>query len=835
MSRFVRIAVNVPSLAGVFDYSVPEGLPSGLKAGMLVVVPFGKQTLQGVVLEPVDHPAVSETKEIISLVDPEPVMTQAQIRLAEWIAERTLAPLAAAVGLFVPPGLAQLADVQYSINTEAPSAAGDKRSALGGERAAGELGPVQKRLMKLLQERGALRGRQIDHAMAKTEWRKAGQSLVKRGFLTTESVLPPRRVRPKFIRTAQLAVSPKAAEQAMATLGRKGAQSRREKALRYLVSRPEAINVSWVYAESGCSLTDLQELAEQQLILLQETEIWRDPLDRIVMLQERRAEISFSDEQQAVWERIDDGFREMEAGKPVKPFLLQGVTGSGKTEIYIRAASEAIERGKQAIVMVPEIALTPQTVQRFAARFPGQVGVMHSKLSDGERYDTWRRARGGLLKIIIGPRSALFAPLPNLGLIVLDECHDASYYQDELPFYNATTAAQAYASLARAVCILGSATPSVVQRHESEIGQSTRLEMKQRVGGGDGRAPAQELQMPPVQIVDLRQELQDGNRSLLSRELEVALKDVLARGEQAILFMNRRGTATYVFCRVCGHAVRCPRCDTPLTYHVATGERLLCHRCGHSQAMPRKCLQCGSLSMAAYGLGTEKVEAEVQRQFPEARTLRWDWETTREKDAHEVILGHFAAGRADVLIGTQMLAKGLDLPRVTLVGMILADVGLYLPDPFAPERVFQLLTQVAGRAGRTSRGGRAILQTYAPEHYVIRAAAMHDADGFYGEEAAQRRRLGYPPFSGLIRLEYRSYDAAKAQREASVLATRLQQRVQAEGRTSVNIIGPAPCFYTRLDGKYRWQIVLRGANLLTLLQEPPGHEWRIEVEPASLL
>ena len=353
---------------------------------------------------------------------------------------------------------------------------------------------------------------------------------------------------------------------------------------------------------------------------------------------------------------------------------------------------------------------------------------------------------------------------------MLDECHDASYYQSEPPFYSATTAAEEYARICGAVCILGSATPGITQRYQAEVGKSVRLQLTQRVGADTDGGAAQSLDLPPVHIVDMREELKAGNRGILSRELQEALGTALDQGEQAILFMNRRGTATYVFCRICGYGMKCPRCDTPLTYHVSTGDKLLCHRCGFQRQMPKKCPQCGNASLRAYGLGTEKVEAEVQKNFPKARTLRWDWETTREKDAHEVILSHFTAGRADVLIGTQMLAKGLDLPRVTLVGMVLADVGLYLPDPFAAERVFQVLTQVAGRAGRTARGGHAILQTFDPEHYVIQAAAAHDVNGFYQQEVAQRRRLGYPPFAGLMRLEIRHYDAAQAEKAANALA-----------------------------------------------------------------
>jgi len=822
MTDYVRVAVNVPSMAGVFDYSVGETLQGQLKPGSLVVAPFGSRRVYAVVLESIETPSVSETKELISMVDPEPALTPAQIQFARALAQRTLSPLAAIIGMFLPPGLAQQADNQFSL--------------LGSRLAAEDLGDVQKRLVRLLQERGVLRGRQIDRSLPQVEWRKAAQSLVKRGLLASQSVLPPVRVRPKVIRTAQLAAALEVAEAAMRQLGKTEATHRRRlKALRYLTARLDAVSVSWVYAESGCTAADLEELAERQLITLHETEVWRDPLQHMETPLRDAPEVTFTDEQEAAWQAIETAMcRAVEGGKP-KPLLLQGVTGSGKTELYIRAACEAVDRGKQALILVPEISLTPQTVQRFLVHFPGQTGLIHSRLSEGERYDTWRRARLGLLKVIIGPRSALFAPLPNIGLIVLDECHDASYYQSDPPFYNATSAGQLYADLCGAACILGSATPSVAQQYQAEMGKSTRLRLRQRVGPEAKGGAAQALEMPPVRLVDMREELKSGNRGILSRELHGALAHTLERGEQAILFMNRRGSATYVFCRTCGHAMRCPRCETPLTYHAASGEKLLCHRCGHSQNMPRRCPQCGQPSMRAYGLGTEKIEAEVQKEFPKARTLRWDWETTREKESHELILSHFAAGRADVLIGTQMLAKGLDLPRVTLVGMVLADVGLYLPDPFAAERVFQVLTQVAGRAGRRALGGRAVLQTFSPEHYVVRAAAAQDADAFYAEELAQRRRLGYPPFAGLVRLETRHYQAEAAEKQAHALAAKLRRQIQAESRRSVTVIGPAPCFYTRLEGKYRWQIVLRGAKLRELLPERLGPEWRIEVQPASLL
>lgn len=822
--QYVRVAVNVPSVAGVFDYQLSDELAARLGAGHLVVVPFGTRTVQGVILRFVDSPAVPRTKPILSPLDPHPVLTPVQIALAESLAESTLSPLAAIVDLMLPPGLSQHADTIFEI----------RNPGVGSERPRIELSKIGSRLLKLLQERGPLRGRQIDRHFANVDWRRTAGALVRRGLLSTQSVLPPPSIRPKFIRTAQLAVAPEAAESALSELGKTEATlKRRQAALRFLMRAREAVNVSWVYAESGSKLADLQELAERGLIALRETEIWRDPLEKIESWESVSSELLLTAEQNNAWLQIEAGIKELSLGNPVVPFLLHGVTGSGKTELYLRAAEATVRRGRQVIMLVPEIALTPQTVRRFLARFPGQVGLIHSKLSEGERYDTWRRARAGQLRIIIGARSALFAPLPDPGLIVADECHDASYYQAEPPFYHAVSAAQIYARLAGALCILGSATPGIEQRYQAEIGRYTRLELPRRIQIEGGRKEFAEL--PPVAVVDMRDELKAGNRGIFSRALMAGLKETLARHEQAILFLNRRGTATYVFCRDCGFVLKCPRCDTPLTLHLDARERLLCHHCGYERQRPRKCPQCGSVQIREYGLGSEKVESEVAALFPKARTLRWDWETTRQKDAHEIILSHFAAHRADVLVGTQMLAKGLDLPLVTLVGIVLADVGLNLPDPFAAERVFQVVTQVAGRAGRSTRGGRVILQTFEPGNRVVQAAARHDYPGFYADELAQRRQLGYPPFGRLVRLEIRDQDAGRAEAAARRVAEKILGWLQTENRSETSMIGPVPCYFAKLGGFHRWQIVVRGPDPVSLLRGRLPEGWRIEVDPVSLL
>ena len=468
----------------------------------------------------------------------------------------------------------------------------------------------------MLKKKGPLRGRQIDRALPNREWRRSIQSLIRNGSISTQSILPKPRVRPKFIRVAQLAVTPKIALSAMNELGRTAnTQTRRKKALQFLLKVPEAVNVSWVYAESGCNLGDLQVLAERDLIVLFETEIWRDPVSRIDPVLETPP-ILLKD-QMSVWKEIQSGFARASKGEPVPPFLLHGVTGSGKTEIYLRAVERAMQEGKNSIVMVPEISLTPQTVRRFLARFPGQVGLVHSRLSDGERFDTWRRARSGKLKIIIGPRSALFSPLHNIGVIIIDEFHDHSYYQENPPCYDAVQASMTLASLNKAICILGSATPPVAMIYNASPKSSDTekrpsqgkielqlLKLPERITPLKKGGAIRGTSLPPVEVIDMRDELKADNRGIFSRSLDMALKKTLDEGEQAILFLNRRGTASYVFCRDCGKSMNCPRCSSPLTYHARTpGVELLCHHCGYTRKMPKQCPSCSSSSIKKYGSG----------------------------------------------------------------------------------------------------------------------------------------------------------------------------------------------------------------------------------------
>ncbi|MCI0649650.1 MAG: primosomal protein N' [Chloroflexi bacterium] len=676
--------------------------------------------------------------------------------------------------------------------------------------------------------------------------------------------------------------------------------------LNHLAQAATAVPLSELYAATDSNMSHLRKLERLELIRFGQEEVWRDPLaDRDFVPAEPPL---LTPDQARVWGRIkmamigageekegvtrgggDKGTRgggdkvtrrrvqggawtndketrergEVSPSPPLPlsptPILLHGVTGSGKTEIYMRAIDFALKRGQRAVVLVPEIALTPQTVRRFAARFPGQVAILHSRLSDGERYDTWRRARQGAFDIVVGPRSALFAPLEKVGVIVVDEEHDNSYKQTPPvppPYYHARDTAIELGRITGAMVILGSATPDLVTFHRAQAGRYRLLELPKRIMGHRQRITSQAsrlqrdghswqetdesndaltIPLPPIQIVDMRQELRAGNRGIFSRPLVQAMEETLGRGEQAILFLNRRGTATFVMCRDCGLVLKCPRCEMPLTYH-RPGMLLECHYCGRKQAPPQECPQCGSHRIKYFGLGTEEVERLVQQQWPTARTVRWDRDTTAGRDTHEALLASFINQEADILVGTQMIAKGLDLPLVTLVGVISADVSLGLPDYRTGERTFQILAQVAGRAGRGLLGGRVVIQTYQPEHYAIQTAAEHDFTGFYIEEIRFRTQHSLPPFRRMARLIVADPVSDRAERQANELAKMLRQHIRDKALGATEILGPTPPFFSRIDGRYRWHIIIRSPDPVRLLEDfhvPPP--WIVDVDPVSTL
>jgi len=858
--RFAEVVVLSPvklpapgAVAPAFTYHLPDELQGRLAAGSLVVVPFGHRRLYGIVVALSDESPVPETRPVESLVDPDPVLTPAQIALARWMSREYLAPLWRCLTLMLPPGVVGYADVQVELTGEVEPR--DMRTV------------AQEHLVTVLDSKGTLRGQQLDRLLPRQQWRRAASQLARRGVVVKSPFLAPPRARPKQVRTIEWTARDVETDAVLA-----GLKSECYPAIvRFLRAEGGPVDVSWVYAETGCTRYHLNKLAERNLVAFDTEEVWRDPLADETFVPDTPPPLT--SDQQAVWNAIR-GNLQPGTLKP-ETFLLHGVTGSGKTEIYLRAVAEVLARGQQAIVLVPEISLTPQTAHRFGARFGRRIAILHSALTDGERYDTWRRARAGLVDVVIGPRSALFVPFSNLGLVVLDEEHGASYKQEEIefeegakrryrrpprslvPFYHARDVALELARLAGATVILGSATPSLESYHRAQRGEFTLLEMPRRIMGHtrrlhdlqtryrvsciryhtlhDGPTEARYVDLPPVQIVDLRAELRAGNRSIFSRALQRAMDEALGRGEQVILFLNRRGSATFVLCRDCGYVVKCPRCDTPLTYH-SPHTYMACHHCNYREPRPERCPQCGGKRIRYFGLGTERVEREVHQRWLDVRTLRWDRDTARNHAAHAAILHLFSTGLAHVLVGTQMIAKGLDLPLVTVVGVISADTALNLPDFRSSERTFQLLTQVAGRAGRGLLGGRVILQTYNPDHYAVVAAAAHDYAGFAARELAFRREQGYPPYRRLAKLAYEAPNPSHAQAEAEALAETLRDALARRGLPTTDLIGPAPAFFARLRGRYRWQIILRHSDpsaFLRTIQIPPG--WRVDVDPVSVL
>lgn len=829
MPRYVQVVVNLPQVDGVFDYHVPAGMET-VSIGSLVLVPFGPQIVQGVITQLIDQPQVPQTKAIIGVVDSKPVMTHAQFLLANWMAKQTVAPLTTCFQLMVPPGLTQQADRLFTLvesTEEMP------------------LSPLQRLLIDRLEDKGPQRGRQLERAFPRRSWRDSLKRLEARGVVRVDAHLPAPKVQPKKIKMVQLACDPALVDQRLESIGRQGkAADRRKQIMGLVLEEPWGVSASVLYAMTGGSLADLKKLAEEDLVQFSETEIFRDPMENYEWVKQTPPTLTV--DQQMVWQRIQET---LEIGSKQKPFLLHGVTGSGKTEIYLRMVGAVLQKGGQAIVLVPEISLTPQTVRRFHARFPGKVGIVHSKLSMGERYDTWRRARNGDLSVVVGPRSALFTPFNKLELIILDECHDDSYMQDDLmPHYHAVTAAEAYARFADAFLLYGSATPNIEMVYRAGRENWPILEMPGRVlahrlavekqlnaeAENNVEGEVRYMPLPKVSVVDMRSELKAGNRSMFSRELHSAVQETLNRGHQSILFLNRRGTATYVFCRDCGYRLTCPHCDIPLTFHQEN-DQLVCHLCNYKRSIPKICPQCGSSRVRQFGTGTEKVEQEVVKTFSGARVLRMDSGVTRQKGAHEFLLRQFANRQADILVGTQMLAKGIDLPFVTLVGVILADVGLNMPDFRATERTFQLLTQVAGRAGRSPLGGRVVFQTYQPEEYPIRFAAKHDFKRFYEQEILSRKKMVYPPFSRLIRLEFRNQQADVVKAEAERAAALVQHWIETGGHKQSAIIGPVPCFYQRVSGFYRWQVIIRGPDPLKIIEGRELGEAIVTVDPVNLL
>jgi len=802
-----------------------------------------------------------------------PVVLPAQRALAEWIADYYAAPLGSAARLMLPPGL--LRTVRYTLRPVPTALASD-----AGER------PMlrdEAMVLSMLRERGELERDVVTQALGAARARAVTRALVAAGRITLGAAVAAPYAGARRERLVRLAGTreqreawriearrlldqlprPAPRRGIAARAGRDAGERRAERLLRQLavldvLERPatdgkdgassaqsdsgEAAAGAWRAEElrrlTRATPVALAELEAVGLIAQEGADIRHDPLAGRAPA--RTEPLPLSPAQADALAAVLDG--DHPGDHPGGVYLLHGITGSGKTEIYLQALAATLSAGRRGLILVPEIALTPQAVARFNGRFPGRVALVHSALSDAERLAEWRRIRSGAVDVVVGSRSALFAPLENVGLIVVDEEHEAAYKAERTPTYHAREVAVRLGAIARARVVLGSATPSVEAYWRARQGEYRLVELRERAptvatvasaGAEAGRRPPP---LPPVTVVDLRAELRAGRTSVLSEPLHAALTETLARGEQAILFLNRRGAASTVMCRECGYAVRCTRCDVAMTYHAA--ERvMLCHYCGTRSQAPATCPVCWSTSIRYFGLGTERVEMAVKRQFPAARVLRWDRDTAKTRHAHEELLRAFAERRADVLVGTQMIAKGLDLPGVTLVGVVSADIALFLPDFRAAERAFQLLTQVAGRAGRGEAPGRVLVQTFNPDHFCIQAASRHDYAAFVQAELIARERYGYPPLRRFVKCVYEHRDRYTAQIEATALAERVERLIARLPLPGADLVGPAPALLERLRGRYRWQLIVRAADPLPLLSALAAEDlpsgWSVDLDPIN--
>jgi primosomal protein N' (replication factor Y) (superfamily II helicase) len=848
--KYAEVAVNTV-VHQTFHYHIPEALQGYVMRGNLVRVAFGTDMQPAIVVELHDElpPELAElkTKPIMEVLDPEPVMTEEHIELGLWMSRAYLTAPSACLWLMLPPGLV---------------GKGNKRIHLLDAEADGK-NEIEDVVLEMLRQNGSLEIGFFKKIPPK-DLQRGLRALEKIGAIRLESFLRPPTVVPKTVTTVMRAIPEDMILSALSSLKRAKKQS---EAFNHIALFDYPLDLPEVCEVTQTTKADLNALEKRGLIIFGERIIYRDSLaDKDFIPSEP---LDLTHEQEAVWELVKNAITPIpndkdnptltlrEFGEGVnKKFLLHGVTGSGKTEIYLQAIAATLAQGRQAIFLVPEIALTPQTIRRVAQRFPQQVAVVHGSLSAGERFDTWRRARDGEIGVIVGTRSALFTPLPDIGLIILDEEHDHSYKHQppfNPPYYHAREVAEQLADLNDAILILGSATPDMETYFRAKRGDLQYLHMPNRITGHRQRIEKQAKQrgvipayqpiegeamgigLPPVQIVDMREELREGNRGMFSRALHEALAGVIQRGEQAILFLNRRGQNSYVFCRDCGYRVDCKRCDMPMTYH-RDGEAMRCHYCDNKAPVPTICPLCQSERIRYFGAGTQQVEQELFHAFPDVTTVRWDRDTADKPEDHEAILAQFAGGKVDVMVGTQMIAKGLDVPLVTLVGVVSADPGLALPDFRANERAFQLLTQVAGRAGRGVLGGKVILQTYNPEHPSILMASQHDYEGFYKQEIEARRELGYPPFRRLARILVQQANAGEAQRQIQEAAEQVKLQIERKNLSDTSIIGPAPCFFSRIDKQYRWQLLIRSSEPLTALESLQLRQgWYLEIDPVDIL
>ncbi len=800
--RYCDVALPIP-VDRLFTYEIPLPLRHDARSGSRVVVPFGARKLTGVVLCTHDEAPDQHIREVISLIDPEPVLDNELLQLGNWIAEYYCAPIGEVLKGMLPLIGEMRRSTQYCLTAKGRDVARELVVRPESDPAL--------HVLRLLE----VRPRSATYLAANIQGaRPALQALIKRGWVGAEekynerdpSRAPAERLQAEFLRRPSPETKLKKNEREL---------------LAFLELHPGPHNVAQLGEKLNKASEAARALGRRELIKL-EAEDLRLPTgyERPVPILNPHQERAFGAIHAALIE------------KRFQALLLQGVTGSGKTEVYLRSIETALALGKNALLLVPEIALTPAMAGQFFHRFGKQVAILHSAFGDAERADQWRRIRSGQARVVVGTRSGVFAPVQNLGLVIVDEEHDGSYKQQETPRYHGRDVALMRAREAAAVAVLGSATPSVETRHNADRGKYTLLRLPERIA---------QRPMPEVRIVDMRVEFLETKRvSVFSRKLLEEIHQRLAQSEQTMLLLNRRGFSSFMVCRACGERLLCANCSVVLTHHKRD-RRMLCHYCGYAEKVPNECPKCGSDYIQFLGSGSERVEDELHQHFPAARIARLDRDSAGGKGAYEHILHAFRDGDIDILVGTQMIAKGHDIPNVTLVGIVLADIGLSVPDFRAAERSFQLLTQAAGRAGRGATPGRVFIQTLNPEHYAIQFAAQQDYEGFYRKEIEFRKWLRYPPFAAFANVLVR----AEKQEDALRMATQLGY-VLTPAPEGVRIMGPAEAPVLRLKSEFRYQILLKAAKR-ALLREilknvrrfADKEKWNatalmIDVDPISL-
>lgn len=817
MPMIAQVIVDVAAsrINRPFDYLVRDYHLPLIEVGSRVVVPFGPRKLQGYVIglteskeadEAIEDAPTPALKPILEILDDVPPLTPELIQLAAWVSKQYLCPYVMALQSMIPAVLRSKSEKYLCIADEI-------------EEYVSERSP----LLSYLQTHRTL-------AISEAEKRFADEltripAWIKSGMITYEYQVKDRITRKKETMIS-LGIPTAQAFELITTLPSRS--ERMKRVLTRLVEDHQPIAVKQVMDELDISRSTITTLVQKGWVKQTEREVYRDPYAHREFVPGPKH--PFTEEQELALAPILASIHD----QIFASFLLHGVTGSGKTEVYLEAIEHTLEQGKEAILLVPEISLTPQMVERLKGRFGDRVAVLHSALSQGERYDEWRKIQRNQVKLVVGARSAIFAPFRKLGLIIIDEEHESSYKQEETPRYHARDVAMWRAKQNNGVLILGSATPALETYALATRGRYQLLTMKERVGGRP---------LPLVEVVDMREELRTDNRSMFSRELHSLIQDRLQKKEQIVLFLNRRGYSTFVMCRSCGYTLTCPHCEISLTYH-RTNHTARCHYCGYATAQPKHCPECQSEHIRFFGTGTQKIEEELARLFPGVRVIRMDVDTTSRKGAHEELLNKFRTGQGDILLGTQMIAKGLDFPRVTLVGVIAADTSLHLPDFRAAEKTFQLLTQVGGRAGRHELTGKVLIQTYTAEHYSIRHATNHDYEAFFAEEMRYRKMTGYPPFYRLVLITFSHEDVPMVIRAAEQYAQYLRTRIAP----TTFLLGPVASPISRIKDRFRFQLMLKYRDepkLVDLLAQTTAHfeeemkqhrvQVTIDVDPQMLL